>query len=64
MTDVEKMTAEDALEAHMERFGFIPWGFRQWMTITLSPLSRRRSKTENRTRTKCLRIASCKYETT
>lgn len=26
MMDAEKMTAEDALEAHMERFGFIPWG--------------------------------------
>ena len=26
MRDVEKMTAEDALDAHMERFGFIPWG--------------------------------------
>lgn len=26
MKDVEKMTADEALDAHMERFGFIPWG--------------------------------------
>lgn len=26
MRNAKKITAEDALEAHMERFGFIPWG--------------------------------------